>query len=97
MTMPRIADALAGAVGHRVRQLRVPDPIALAAAAAAEALNRFGGPALPLNRRRLAEMSAEGFVCCVDRLRERLGVVARVDLEEGFRRTGDWYRSERWL
>ena len=49
----------------------------------------YGRP-LPLNRWRYAELSAEGFVCRVDRLRERLGVVAAIDLDTGMRETAEW-------
>jgi nucleoside-diphosphate-sugar epimerase len=55
------------------------------------------GRTLPLNRRRYAEMYAEGFVCRVDRLRERLGIVPAVDLREGMARTAAWYRAHGWL
>jgi nucleoside-diphosphate-sugar epimerase len=55
------------------------------------------GKPLPLNHRRWAEMSAEGFVCRVDRLRDRLGIVARMNLREGLAETAEWYRKEGWL
>jgi nucleoside-diphosphate-sugar epimerase len=55
------------------------------------------GRPLPLNRWRYRELYAEGFACSVDRLRERLGVVAQIGLSEGLARTAAWYREERWL
>jgi dTDP-D-glucose 4,6-dehydratase len=33
----------------------------------------------------------------VDRLRERLGIVAEIDLKEGLTQTAAWYRNERWI
>jgi nucleoside-diphosphate-sugar epimerase len=30
-------------------------------------------------------------------MRDRLGVVATIDLEEGLKKTGEWYRQEGWL
>jgi len=50
-----------------------------------------------LDRRRYRELSAEGFVCRVDRLRDRLGIDPRVDLEEGLRQTAAWYRGAGWI
>ena len=58
---------------------------------------RFWGRPLVINRRRYAELASEGFVCRVDRLRERLGIVASIDLREGLAQTAEWYRRERWL
>jgi nucleoside-diphosphate-sugar epimerase len=55
------------------------------------------GRTLPLNRRRYAEMYSEGFVCRVDRLRDRLAFEAAVDLREGIARTAAWYREQGWL
>jgi len=55
------------------------------------------GRPLPLNRWRYFELSAEGFVCRVDRLRERLGVVAAIELAAGLQQTAEWYRREGWL
>ncbi len=47
-----------------------------------------GKPAV-INSRRYAELASEGFVCRVDRLRDRLGVVAEIGLREGL---ADAYR-----
>jgi nucleoside-diphosphate-sugar epimerase len=55
------------------------------------------GRPMPLNWSRYLELSAEGFVCRVDRLRERLGVVAYVGLRRGLIETAGWYRSRGWL
>lgn len=58
---------------------------------------RIAGRNVPLNRSRFAELSAEGFVCRVDRLHERLGVAAAIDLADGLAETAAWYRDEGWL
>ena len=52
---------------------------------------------MPINRRRYVELTSPGFVCRVDRLRDRLGVVAQIDLGEGIRETAAWYRETGWL
>ena len=51
-----------------------------------------GKPAL-INSRRYAELASEGFVCRVDRLRDRLGVVAEIGLREGLADAFAWYRQ----
>ena len=58
---------------------------------------RIAGRRVPLNRSRFAELSAEGFVCRVHRLHERLGVAAAIDLADGLAETAAWYRDEGWL
>jgi hypothetical protein len=59
-------------------------------ASAAPLLWRIGRePAL--DRARLAELLAPGWVCQVDRARSVLGFTAAIDVDEGFRRSADWY------
>ena len=55
------------------------------------------GKPLPINSRRYGELATDGFVCRVDRLRDRLGVVAEVGLDEGLAQAAAWYRREGWL
>jgi nucleoside-diphosphate-sugar epimerase len=97
VTMPALAAALGGALGRRVRRVRVPRTAAIVAAGIGDFTTRLTGWDCPVNRRRLDEMSQDGFVCLVDRLRDRLGVVARVDLDDGTQRALAWYRRARWL
>jgi dihydroflavonol-4-reductase len=89
--------AIEAAVGTRAWRIRVPAPAARIGAAAADAFGRMTGRPLPFNRSRLLEMSAAGFVCTVDRLRDRLGFVAATNLREGFAQTASWYRRHGWL
>jgi nucleoside-diphosphate-sugar epimerase len=77
--------------------VRVPQLLVRTAAAAGEMVGRIAGRSLPLNRSRLAELMAAGFVCRVDRLQERLGVVAAIGLAEGLADTAAWYRDAGWL
>jgi nucleoside-diphosphate-sugar epimerase len=50
-----------------------------------------------INSRRYAELYSPGFVCRVDRMRERLGVEAAVGIDEGLQRATGWYRERGWL
>ena len=92
-----VLDAVRHAVGRPAVVIPVPQPITRVAAAACDVVARSLGSTLPLGRWRYAELAAEGFVCRVDRLRERLGVVAALDLREGMARTAEWYRTEGWI
>jgi nucleoside-diphosphate-sugar epimerase len=86
-----VAHSVRAAAGRPVALLRVPMPLLRLAAAAGDAGQWLTGRPWPLNGRRYAEMSAAGFVCSVDRLRDRLGVVARIDWKEGIARSTPWY------
>jgi len=92
-----LLDAISTAVGRRPVRLPLPAAVVYPAAVAGDVIGRAIGRSLPLNRRRYGEMYSEGFVCRVDRLRDRLGVEAAIDLAEGMARTSGWYREHGWL
>src|SRR5712691_417342 len=83
--------------GGSARIVRIPAAVLRIAALAGDLGGVVRGTPLPINSRRYAELMAEGFVCRVDRLRERLGIVAEVDLNSGLAETAGWYRREKWL
>jgi nucleoside-diphosphate-sugar epimerase len=89
-------NAIRTAVG-KGRIVRVPTPVLWLAAIGGEISTAVSGRLAPINRRRYRELTAVGFVCRVDRLKERLGVVPLIGFEEGIARTAWWYRAEGWL
>jgi nucleoside-diphosphate-sugar epimerase len=52
---------------------------------------------VPIDRARWNEMRSPGFVCRVDKARERLGFVATIELSEGLRETAEWYERAGWI
>ena len=94
VTAREILDVIRLVVGRPAMVIPVPLAITRLAAAGCDLIGRVVGRPLPLTRWRYVELSAEGFVCRVDRLRERLGIVAELDLREGLADTAAWYRRE---
>ena len=92
-----IVDGIRAAVAPRASVVTVPMAVTRAAALCGEASQRVLRRPVLINASRFRELDAEGFVCRVDRMRERLGVVAEIGLAEGLARTGEWYRENRWL
>jgi nucleoside-diphosphate-sugar epimerase len=88
--------ALADVFGRRYRPWHVPDFVLRAFAWGGQLAWRFGEEPL-LDRARLTELGAEGFVCAVDRAREVLGITAAVRLPDGLARTAQWYRNQGWV
>jgi nucleoside-diphosphate-sugar epimerase len=89
--------AIKRVTGSSARLVGVPRPLVRLAAAFGDVAGRLSGRPATINSRRYAELYSPGFVCRVDRLRDRLGVVAAVDLPEGLARTVAWYREHGWL
>lgn len=97
VTVPRLLEALQAAVGRRAVVVRVPDALVRVGAWGGDLIGSLLRRPQLLNSARYAELCAEGFVCRVDRLRERLGVVAEIDLDRGLAQTAEWYRAAGWL
>jgi nucleoside-diphosphate-sugar epimerase len=97
VTAAELLEHIRNVVGRRALVIRIPQPVVRAAAIVCDLAGQIAGRSLPLNRARFAELSAEGFVCRVDRLHERLGVAAAIDLADGLAETAARYREEGWL
>jgi nucleoside-diphosphate-sugar epimerase len=89
-------DLLGEILNRRVRRVPVPRTFLKALSELGELGAMFGRPAV-INRSRYRELTAPGFVCSVEKLEERLGVVAEVDVERGFAETAGWYREMGWM
>ena len=93
---PHRADAvlatIAAAVGRPSRFVPVPRALLRAAAAWGAVAAAVGARPL-LDRSKLDELSAGGFVCDVTRAGRVLGTSPRTDIAEGFAATAAWYRG----
>lgn len=94
VTTRELMEAVRDASGGTASIIRVPLVLTRMAAAGGDVAELISGRVASINRWRYAEMASDGFVCRVDRLREWLGVVARVELSDGVAGMGRWYRSE---
>jgi nucleoside-diphosphate-sugar epimerase len=97
VTARELLEGIRAATGGRAVILQIPRAVTRLAATAGDLAGAVRGRRLILNRWRYRELFAGGFVCRVDRLRERLGVVAEMGLTEGLAMTGSWYRQQGWL
>jgi dihydroflavonol-4-reductase len=94
VTPRALLEGVRHAVGTRALIVRVPLPVLRLVALVGDVGGALRRRPLPMNSRRYAELSTEGFVCRVDRLRDRLGIVAAIGLNEGLAEAAAWYRRE---
>jgi dihydroflavonol-4-reductase len=97
VTTREILEGVRAAAGARAAIIPIPMALTRAAALAGDLAGMLRGKPAVINSRRYAELASDGFVCRVDRLRDRLGIVAEIGLREGLADTFAWYRSEGWL
>jgi nucleoside-diphosphate-sugar epimerase len=87
---------LAAVFDRRFRPLAIPR-LGLRALADVGSLLSYAGIRAPIDRDRLKEITADGFVCRTDKARDRLGFVAAIDLRQGLASTAEWYARNGWL
>lgn len=75
----------------------VPRSIFYVAGVLNDMLSKMLGKAAILNREKVKEMSARYWLCTSRKIEEELGWQSKVPLEEGIKKTVDWYKKERWL
>lgn len=97
VTTRDLLEGVRAASSVRGRIVRIPLAITRLAAFGGDAIGILFGKRALINSRRYAELASEGFVCRVDRLRDRLGIVAEIGLKEGLADACAWYRREGWL
>jgi nucleoside-diphosphate-sugar epimerase len=97
VTTRDLLEGIRAASGVRARIVPVPLAVTRLAALAGDAAGAIFGVRAVINSRRYAELASEGFVCRVDRLRDRLGVSAQIGLREGLADAYASYRREGWL
>ncbi|HEY2152997.1 MAG TPA: NAD-dependent epimerase/dehydratase family protein [Vicinamibacterales bacterium] len=93
----QLSESVRDAVGRQTITIQVPMSLTRLAAWAGDVAGALTGRPQVINSRRYTEMSAEGFVCRVDRMRDRLEIVAQIGLNEGMTGTAAWYREIGWL
>ena len=97
VTTRDLLEGIRAASGVRTAIVPIPLAVIRLAAFAGDAAGLLLGRHAMINSRRYAELASEGFVCRVDRLRDRLGVAAQIDLRDGLADACTWYRKEGWL
>src|SRR5262249_30985506 len=97
LTSREALEQIRAAVGRPGILVPIPRPFVSAASLIGDISGALTGRPALLNRHRYVELYAEGFACRVDRLRDRLGIVAKIDVTEGFAEAARWYRENGWL
>jgi nucleoside-diphosphate-sugar epimerase len=92
-----VNNAIAAAVGRRLRVIGLPRGTAIGVAFIDTLAARVRHTKPLLTRDRIAELAALDWSCDTTRAREELGFAPSIPLLEGMRETADWYRSEGWL
>jgi len=84
-------------MSRKLRTVAIPEKVAYMLGLCAEWWTRLGGQPGILSRDKVREACCAGWVCDPGLARRELGFCAATGLEEGLRRTLDWYKEAGWL
>jgi UDP-glucose 4-epimerase len=97
VTWGEFQKAIVDASGRRALTLSLPEVSVGIAAFFGEAASRIDGKPRLFNRQKAKMGAQEAWTCRSDALRADTGWTSKVPMEEGVRRTFEWYRKEKWL
>ncbi len=95
-TQREFAEAVERALGRRALKFSVPIGVVQVAAIGSELYSKLANKAVIFTRDKVNELR-EQQVCDGSEIREELGWEPEVQLDEGARRTVEWYRAQGWL
>lgn len=97
VTWEAFQDALVKVSGKRVRTIDFPEFFVTLGSMGGELATLIDKKPRLFNRQKAKMGAAEAWLCKSDFIRQSLGWTSHVSLEEGLRRTFDWYRKEKWI
>jgi len=96
-TWDDISDIIAKILGKKPYKITVPLWITSITAYFSEVFSASSGESTPLNREKLRELKAKGWVIDISKARNLLGFQPYYFLSDGLRETALWYRKKGWL
>jgi len=84
-------------MGRKLHTVAIPESAAYVLGLCADCWTRLSGKPGILSRDKVLEARCAGWICDPGRARRELGFCASTRLEEGLRRTLDWYEEAGWL
>lgn len=96
-TWPEVADAIKKATGKRAIRFRFPHFLVFVVAGFAELFALFSSKAATFNIEKARDFVQPFWTCDVSKAKEELGYNQQISLDDGIKRTIDWYKENKWL
>jgi len=96
-TWLQIGEVLKKIMSKKAFTLRLPHTLVYGIAAVAQFFSMFSSKAATFNLEKARDFVQEAWTCDTAKAQRDLGYKQNYSLEEGLKRTIDWYRAEKWL
>jgi len=92
-----IGNATSGLLGKKAIRIRIPHSVVYSVGYLAELFSTFSKNPATLNIEKCKDITQLRWVCSNEKAKRELGFEAKYSLEEGFKKTIDWYREMKWI
>ena len=96
-TWEELSDHIESALHVRARKIKIPMPLTAVLAEGMEILGRIQKKPMTLNREKIRELKARGWVVSIDKAKQSLGFKVEYPIEKGIKEAADWYREKGWI
>jgi nucleoside-diphosphate-sugar epimerase len=95
-TVEGVAATLAKIAGG-AKIVHLPPSVAKLVGILGDCVTRVSGKPQVVNSQKVREALQDGWVCNIDKIKERLGFAPNIEAEVGFESTYSWYKNAGWL
>ena len=96
-TWPQVGDAIAEAMGKNALRIKLPHSLVYLVAAIAQFFSIFSKKAATFNIEKARDFVQTYWLCDTSKAVKELGYRQEVSIEDGIKRTVDWYKDMKWL
>ncbi len=97
ITLEQMMTTIAQHLELTPRVVPVPDAVLRSLGVGADLVSRALGRKLPLSRKVARQLLAPGWVCSIEKAKQRLGYRPKVALEKSLKRSCDFYIQQGWI
>ena len=92
-----IGEVTAQALDKKALRIRIPHFIVFTIAAIAQFFAMFSKKPATLNIEKAKDLTQHAWICDTTKAVNQLGYRQKVSIEEGVKRTCDWYKEMKWI
>lgn len=96
-TWGEIGNITSKVLGRNALKVKVPHPVVYSIAAAAQLLSYFSSKPATLNLEKARDLVQHAWTCDTSKAVRELGYRQSIPIEEGIRRTCQWYKDMKWM
>ncbi|HPI38146.1 MAG TPA: NAD-dependent epimerase/dehydratase family protein [Ignavibacteriaceae bacterium] len=96
-TWEEIGEVTSKVLNKKAFKVKVPHSVVYSIAAVAQFFAMFSSKAATLNIEKARDLTRKAWICSTEKAVKQLNYRQKISIEDGIKRTVDWYKKEGWL